>query len=294
MERGRVIVGIHGLANKPPADEKTRWWKAAIAEGIVRNEGIPEPEFSFDFVYWADLRYEAPLSEASNHEPYRPYDGTGPLADGEDAPTLTTQDVLAPVYAGIDAVEEATGLTLLDDAILEHRFDDLWHYHAEQDFARRVRLRLSERLTRFRNHRILLVAHSMGSVVAYDVLRTLEREEPGLVIDHLVTAASPLGLAKVKLKFEAEHGDLRVPDNVAAWTNLADSGDVVTIMGALSADYAPNAGGVAITDRRVVNAYRRPDGKPNPHKSYGYLRVPEFSTLAAPYAVARAGARAAE
>lgn len=51
MERNRVIIGIHGLANKPPADEKTRWWKAAIAEGLARNEGLTDPDFLFEFVY---------------------------------------------------------------------------------------------------------------------------------------------------------------------------------------------------------------------------------------------------
>ncbi|TXM71374.1 lipase family protein [Methylobacterium sp. WL12] len=287
MERECIVIGIHGLANKPPADEKTRWWKAAIAEGIARNQGIAAPEFSFDFVYWADLRYDAPLSEDGNHEPYRPYDGTGPLPGGEKAPALTTKDVMAPVYAAIDAVEEATGVTLADDAILEHRFDDLWHYHAEQDFTRQVRSRLVERLRAFRSHRILLVAHSMGAVIAYDVLRTLERDDPSLRVDHLVTAASPLGLAKVKLKFEAEHGPLRVPNNVLAWTNLADGEDVVAIMGALDKDYAANDVGIGIKDQRVVNAFRRPDGEPNPHKSYGYLRTPEFSSLVSPYAIRR-------
>jgi hypothetical protein len=284
-ERGGIVIGIHGLANKPPADEKTRWWKAAIAEGMARNAGLADPAFRFEFVYWADLRYDAPLSEDGNREPYRPEAGTGPLPEGETAPSLTANDVLAPVYAGIDTLEEATGVTLVDDAILEYRFDDLWHYHAEQDFARRVRARLAERLRAFRDHRILLVAHSMGAVIAYDVLRLLEREEPGLRIDHLVTAAAPLGLAKVKLKFEAEHGALRVPDNVSAWTNLADGEDVVAIMGELGADYVASATGIALTDRRVANAYRRPDGEPNHHKSYGYLRTPEFSRIAAAYAL---------
>lgn len=279
MERDCVVIGIHGLANKPPADEKTRWWKAAIDEGLVRNEGIADPHFAFDFVYWADLRYDAPLSGDGNREPYRPYEGTGPLPRGETAPTLTTNAMLAPVYAGIDAVEEATGVTLVDDVILEHRFDDLWHYHAEQDFARLVRTRLIERLKAFGAHRILLVAHSMGSVIAYDVLRMLERDEPSLRIDHLVTAASPLGLAKVKLKFEAEHDTLRVPNNVAAWTNLADGEDVVAIMGDLATDYSPNETGIRIDDRRVMNAYRRPGGEPNHHKSYAYLRTPEFSAI---------------
>ena len=76
-----------------------------------------------------------------------------------------------------------------------------------------------------------------------------------------------------------------VPDNVAAWTNLADGEDVVAIMGALGSDYAASATGIALTDLRVVNAYRRPDGEPNHHKSYGYLRTPEFSRIAAAYAL---------
>jgi hypothetical protein len=29
-----VIIGIHGLANKPPADEKKEWWKSALIEGL--------------------------------------------------------------------------------------------------------------------------------------------------------------------------------------------------------------------------------------------------------------------
>ena len=48
MERPSIIIGIHGLANKPPVDEKTRWWKAAIAEGLDQNEGMAGAEFAFD------------------------------------------------------------------------------------------------------------------------------------------------------------------------------------------------------------------------------------------------------
>lgn len=283
MERECIIIGIHGLANKPPADEKTRWWRTAIAEGLARNEGLADPDFLFEFVYWADLRYDTPLSKDDNREPYCPYDGAGPLPREEEAPATTVKDVLAPVYEGIDRVEEATGVTLVDDIILEYRFDDLWHYHAEQEFARDVQARLIQRLRAYKHHRILLVAHSMGSVIAYDALRLLECEDPSLRVEHLVTAGSPLGLAKVKLKSEAEHGALRVPNNVSAWTNLADGDDVVAIMGALGADYGPSDHGVRIIDQRVVNGYRRPDGERNHHKSYGYLRTPEFSRVALGY-----------
>ncbi|WP_245930556.1 esterase/lipase family protein [Methylobacterium radiodurans] len=286
MERDSVIVGIHGLANKPPVDEKTRWWRTAIAEGLAGTGPTTDPVFSFAFVYWADLRYDTPLSDESNREPYRPRDEAGAPQEGEAASAITAKDALAPVYAGIDRIEEATGLTLVDDLILEHRFDDLWHYHGERRFAREVRDRLAERLRAYRNRRILLVAHSMGSVVAYDVLRTLEREDPVLRVAHLVTMGSPLGLAKVKLKFEAEHGALRVPNNVSAWTNLADGNDIVSIMGALDADYAESDAGISLVDKRVVNDFRRLDGEPNHHKSYGYLRTPEFASIARAYTAA--------
>ena len=279
--RPGVIIGIHGLANKPPVDEKTRWWNAAIAEGLARNEGLANAEFAFEFVYWADLRYDAPLQGDAIIEPYRPHDGSGPLPSGEDAPAITGQDVLATVYEGIDRIEEMTGVTLVDDLILEHRFDDLWHYHVERDFARQVRARLIERLRQFRDHRVLLFAHSMGSVIAYDALRQMERDEPGLKVDHLVTAGSPLGLAKVKLKVEEECGAVRVPNNVERWTNLADANDIVTVTGALEADYGPSDTGVKVADRRVVNDYRRRNGEANHHKSYGYLRTPEFSQVSA-------------
>src|SRR3954466_355991 len=98
MERGCVIIGIHGLANKSPVDEKTRWWKATIAEGLVRNEGLADPEFAFEFVYWAHLRYDTPLRSDSTREPYRPYEGAGPLPGEDEAPASTEKDLLAPVY----------------------------------------------------------------------------------------------------------------------------------------------------------------------------------------------------
>jgi hypothetical protein len=280
MERPSVIIGIHGLANKPPVDEKTRWWRDAITEGLSRNEGLDGATFTFGFVYWADLRYETPLAGDAVTEPYRPQPASEPLHGAEDAPSLTGQDVLATLYAGIDRVEEMTGITLVDDLILEHRFDDLWHYHGERAFAAEVRARLSERLAECRGHRILLVAHSMGSVIAYDVLRLLERDAPDLRVDHLVTVGSPLGLAKVKMKIESEFGATRVPNNVKNWTNLADGNDIVTVTGTLADDYAPSDTGVVLDDHRVVNDYRRPTGEANHHKSYGYLRTPEFSRIA--------------
>src|SRR4051794_11052379 len=61
MGGGHVVIGIHGLANKPPEEEKAKWWLAAIREGIERNCASVPAAFPFDFTYWASLRYAEPL-----------------------------------------------------------------------------------------------------------------------------------------------------------------------------------------------------------------------------------------
>ena len=251
-------------------------------EGLRRNgpaEGR-EPELAFEFVYWADLRYDQPLTEDANTEPYRPDAGTGPFPRHEPEADASLNDgILRKVYRGLAAVQTATGSTPVDDTILEHRFDDLWHYHSERPFARQVRRRLIDVLERLAGQHVLLVAHSMGSIIAYDVLRILEREAPSVRVAHLVTLGTPLGLAEVRLKIAAENGAARVPNNVGRWTNMADSRDLAAVAGELAGAFAPNDHGVGIEDMAVRNAFRRPSGEPNHHKSYGYLRTPEFSEV---------------
>ena len=83
MERPSVIIGIHGLANKPPVDEKTRWWQAAITEGLARNEGFAGAAFTFGFVYWADLRYETPLASDAITSRTGPSRSRAPARRGE-------------------------------------------------------------------------------------------------------------------------------------------------------------------------------------------------------------------
>lgn len=284
MDRQGIVVGIHGLENKPPLDEKRRWWKAAILEGLQRNCGFDGESLAFEFVYWADLRYDRPLSEEENHEPYRPEAGDGPFPRQAASEPSLSDTVLSRVYGGLDWVQTKTGVTPVDDVILKTRFDDLWHYHSETAFARQVRGRLCDVLERLAGQRILLVAHSMGSIIAYDALRMLERDAPSVRVEHFVTLGSPLGLAEVRLKIVAENGAARTPNNVGRWTNLADKGDLAAVVGELAEDFAANDRGVGIRDVGVVNGYRRPNGEANHHKSYGYLRTPEFSEIARAFA----------
>jgi len=52
-----VIVGIHGLANKPEKALLSQWWEQSIREGLA-NIGVHNADFEFIMVYWADLLYK--------------------------------------------------------------------------------------------------------------------------------------------------------------------------------------------------------------------------------------------
>ncbi|MDR7035733.1 MULTISPECIES: hypothetical protein [Methylobacterium] len=274
-----VVIGIHGLANKPPEAEKARWWKTAICEGLARNCAVPAADFPFAFVYWADLRHDTPLDDARNREPYYAADGLGAFPRYDPERDAGRTSLTGRLYHRIGRLQAAIGLTPLDDAILEFRLDDLWTYHQDAAFRDAARARLIDRLRREAGRRILLTAHSMGAIIAYDCLRILERAGEDVRVAHLVTLGAPLGLVEVKAAIEAEHGDARVPDTVLAWTNLVDPADVATVAADLRAEFGPSGRGVLPVDVPVINAYRRPDGEANHHKSYGYLRTPEFSEI---------------
>jgi len=105
-------------------------------------------------------------------------------------------------------------------------------------------------------------------------LRELGREDASLSIEHLVTIGSPLGLPHVKYKIMEENPLIRTPSVVKKWSNLADRRDPVALDIHLRDDYEANYAGVRVNDDLVMNDW----GGIN-HKSYGYLRTPEFSDL---------------
>jgi hypothetical protein len=74
----------------------------------------------------------------------------------------------------------------------------------------------------------IVIAHSLGSVVAYETLW----EHPELSADLLLTLGSPLAMPRVifdRLDPPPSGDRGQRPPGVAAWVNLADVGDIVAI-----------------------------------------------------------------
>ena len=141
--------------------------------------------------------------------------------------------------------------------------------------------RLTDTLKKHKNKKILLISHSMGSIISHD---TLIDYLPDLKIDTLISIGSPLGqkyVLKKMLGEQKENSDkkLRVPENIIRnWYNQSDLDDQVALNHLLAEIYLPNSKGVKIIDRLVQNNFMD-NGIRNSHSSYGYLRTPELAEI---------------
>lgn len=123
---------------------------------------------------------------------------------------------------------------------------------------------------------VLLLAHSMGSVIAWDSLWELTHDHADkLRIDLFVTMGSPLGqrYLQKRIRGSGEQGRRRYPDNIARWVNLAAQGDLTAVDPSLADDFGRMVElGLCerIDDDGLFN-YFRLDGELNVHAEYGYL-----------------------
>lgn len=267
----KVLIGIHGLSNKPEKEVLASWWEKAIIEGLKKNMGIENPKIDFQSVYWADLMYDNPNPEP---DAYREA-GEGALKTYEESWMDSIRENVFDWGGNIlDAAKKHLGMNAIADEVLERKLKDLSKYYEDQTVRNALRQRLNDKILDNREKRIMILSHSMGTIVAYDVLRNLGADYSRLQIDHFVTLGSPLGLPHVKHKIALEQSYVRTPSIVKKWSNFADKRDPVAFDIKLAGDYAPNADGVQVTDDLIAN-----DWSGIHHKSYGYLRAPEVSKV---------------
>lgn len=110
----------------------------------------------------------------------------------------------------------------------------------------------------------VVVAHSQGTMIAYNVLRRLTREQADIRL--FVTIGSPLGIAEVQDVLK-EWGPLSVPPCVRRWVNVADTLDPVAADSDISNDFS----GGEIENHAAFGL--NPDSPRHPHSGTGYLRT---------------------
>jgi hypothetical protein len=89
------------------------------------------------------------------------------------------------------------------------------------------------------HHPDVLLAHSLGSVVAYEALLA----HPELSVPVFVTLGSPLGMPAVvyeRLQPEQPAAPGIRPPNVGRWVNIADPGDVIAVPRPFTSRFVPD------------------------------------------------------
>ncbi len=295
----KIIIGIHGLGNKVPENILTRWWESAIIEGLSRSNHH-SLDFDFQLAYWADFQHPVPLDPAIKdkkhdlfvEDPYLPAGNTDQDEKGSDF-RKKLLDYLGGQLNRIFLNEDLSiNFSSISDFIIHHFFSDLEVYYSAEDgvyttaqetIREQTCLHLAKVLKQHRGKQILLIAHSMGSIIAYDVLT---RYAPEVEIDTFVTIGSPLGLPIIRSKIGAEMAEgesmipvLKTPENVkTSWCNQADLRDKIALFYELADHFADNPRGVKVSDQSVTNNYIY-KGEKNPHKAYGYLRSNEMKDI---------------
>lgn len=145
---------------------------------------------------------------------------------------------------------------------------DVHDFMDRRDRRERMRRSMLERME-VGGGPFVVVAHSQGSIIAYDVLRDLDRR--GFQVPLFITIGSPLGLQEVQDFLRITDGDgLAVPDCVACWLNVADVLDPVAFDSDLSNDFTPSG---AIRNLRRIGL--NPHSPRHPHSGSGYLSIDE-------------------
>lgn len=293
-----VIIGIHGLGNKPPKKVLENWWKLAMIEGLKTNNYksiLPK----FELVYWADILHKSPYNILEKN-PDDPQYLREKYVEADKNFKTENHDTRKKLVEFLDQQMKrillnedlSLNFAFINDVIVRNFFKDLETYYTdeckdEDDFHCNVKdlinNRLIQILEKHKDDKIMLVSHSMGSIIAFDVLSFKTQHIP---VDTFITAGSPLGLPVVISKIAAEqkrnasgnHIMTTPPSVLQNWYNFSEILDKVALNYRLDDDFSENSHGIMPIDYLVINNYEI-NGKRNPHKSYGYLRTPEFSQV---------------
>jgi hypothetical protein len=283
MSRGPLILYIPGLYPKPEHSLHREQVLRCMLEGVRRIDAdtadeMAQDEQCFDIVSWTydfygthrDINLDLADIEAVLKK-------TEASAADKEIVTSWQRRFLRSLYRAADHLPFLIPHFANEDVELQLR--DLRRY-AKNDgdiaeiIRREVKVRLRAAVSAGRP--ILLYAHSMGSIIAYDTLWQLShqpREE--VQIDLMLTTGSPLGqhLIQRLLKGFKKEGVERYPGNIRRWMNIAAIGELTAIDMALKNDFGEmiRLGLIEdIEDLEIYNYYRT-SGVLNVHAEYGYL-----------------------
>jgi hypothetical protein len=281
------VTFIHGIGNKPEANQLLPIWLRSLADNIgldLGGEGVTS-----SMVYWADVLYAAPDPDIAAYESADEKTAAGVDAAANPGPPAAANTDETTFLASLAAKVGGTLAALkLDEAapgersaggeyervplpwpvkkaFLETFLRDVHHYLFNVAYSPRpdttyrvqeeIRQRFMSRLTQIPDNRRphIVVSHSMGTVIAYDCLKRLVACPR---VDGLMTIGSPLGIDEIQDKLQPgwTRDDGFPYEKVnGRWINIFDRLDPVAGFDPLLANEFKQNGKIKIRDINEQN-----------------------------------------
>ena len=228
------VLGVHGVhSHQPgltPEQASARiagWWKDALLAGLDISAD-DSSRLLVDVAYYAH-RLHTGTAQGDEEPDLLPDDLQQQIIEWArllGAPDATAQGWLtAPARAAIAWIARHHGLDHRPLSILTNAlFREVNRYFTDPEARVAARTEVCEAIER--THPRVLIAHSLGSVLAYEALWTHEHPP----IELFLTLGSPLAIPGIVYDRLADHPGPRArPPGVTRWINLADPGDVIAI-----------------------------------------------------------------
>lgn len=305
LRRPTRLVYMHGVGMQEPRERLRLLWDLAL---FGRELNSTSPAGESRMAYWTDLvvpptaagrptvawaRSEFGRDPAQNQLNLSQLRGDFAIPRADDEAELRLLRLWEKLLRRFDVDTDSPARSRLESKILplprwarrpiakvalRLLLGQFAAYFLNPEIRDRIRQRLDDELPDNGDEDVVLVTHSLGTVIAYDVLTMRARLGRPVPVRQFVTLGSPLGIDEVQDFLEEP---LAVPTHVRQWLNYCDLLDPVALDKGLAGDFTPgvhddpSGGGrqpVRIEDTLLMNQ-RTTRG--NPHAALGYLAHPK-------------------
>lgn len=278
------LVFIHGRSQEGKvAAELQATWTDAFMHGLDRIGAIRPIGLDIAFPYYGDLLFaETEKQVSADHAEFmeRGPQAQGPSAEEAEffesivlpaahANGITDEQIQREAFGEVSerSVQNwpavLAALRLLDQVpgvasgFVQLLTRDTWYYLTKKGLRGAVNNAVASSLPQ--DELCVVVAHSLGSVIAYNLLMGGVCKK----VKKLITLGSPLGIEAIWKRLPSDHSPRRAPLGVAAWANARDATDTVSLY--------EIPGGKFGGEPQVVNYSGVSNGSENHHGIVEYL-----------------------
>ncbi|MDD5312901.1 MAG: hypothetical protein PHO26_07710 [Dehalococcoidia bacterium] len=234
-----AIVLVHGMG------KHEKGWSKNIQE-VLKN-GLPDYNIkpSFYETLYSDI-VESPAFMAAFAKPNTEFTATDTQVMFNYSKLEAATDMAAKQMAPEDA--QQPGLIEEGKAFLNTLFRYVAGYLGNAELKakidKRIRVALAQATDQVGNGRVILVGHSLGSVISWSLAS--DKDSPVWIsLSKLITLGSPLGI----LQFA---GLIKVKNVHSLWANVVAPGDIATTREVTDPPFKSEEGLVSLRVRRVA------------------------------------------